>query len=227
MGSNNPNPTRKTYGALDYAYDYFNKKLFRGELRYCLITMQRRRTACGFFANTRFIAHDRSDVSDEIGLDPKCWGPPHTDTENLSTLVHEMVHLWQFHHGKAGRGGYHNREFSQKMFEIGLITSDTGAPAGKRTGTRMSHYVAVNGPFHRACCELLDRGFVIPYVEILSRNDEQRMLKRRLGRSESKTTYVCLNCDPPVRVWGKPRLFIICGCCEESLIPEHQDLGEV
>src|SRR6202035_5934647 len=116
------------------------------------------------------------------GLDPKCWGPPHTDTENLSTLVHEMVHLWQFHHGKAGRGGYHNREFSQKMFEIGLITSDTGAPAGKRTGTRMSHYVAVNGPFHRACCELLDRGFVIPYVEILSRNDEQRMLKRRLGR---------------------------------------------
>src|SRR5216683_2447085 len=102
MDSLRPNPTRKTYGALDYVYDYFNKRLFRNELRHCLITMQRRRTACGFFASARFISHDRSDVSDEIGLDPRYWGPPHTDTENLSTIVHEMMHLWQFHHGRAG-----------------------------------------------------------------------------------------------------------------------------
>ena len=132
-----------TYPALDFARDYFNRKLFGGELRPCLITVQRRRTACGFFAPAKFRSHDHSDVADEIGLDPRYWGPPRTDTENLSVLVHEMVHLWQHHCGrKRSRGGYHNREFARKMFEVGLITSDTGERGGKPIGTRMSHYIA-------------------------------------------------------------------------------------
>jgi hypothetical protein len=218
MRNEHPNPMI-TYPALEYARDYFNLRLFRGELRTCLITVRRRRTACGFFAPGKFRSHDRSDIADEIGLDPQYWGPPHTDAENLSVLVHEMVHLWQHHHGRRrSRGGYHNREFARKMFEVGLITSDTGARGGKPTGTRMSHYILPDGPFERACVELLNGGYVIPYVEINARSEEEerRSNRRHRSRAASKTAYVCPN-HHDVRAWGKPRLPLKCGLCEVTL----------
>jgi hypothetical protein len=196
MKNEYPNPM-VTYNALDFVYDYFNTRLFRGELRPCLITVQRRRTACGFFASARFQSHDATDIADEIGLDPRSWGPPRTDTENLSTLVHEMAHLWQHHYGKSSAGGYHNRQFARKMFEVGLVTSDSGERGGKATGTRMSHYIAAGGPFEKACADLLRGGFVIPYVEILSEGErERREPARHRSRAASKTTYTCPHCHP-------------------------------
>jgi SprT-like family len=213
----NPNPTLKTYNAQDFLFNYFNKRLFRGELRPCLITLQRRHTAYGFFAGARFRSHDGTDIADEIGLDPRYWGAGRSDADNLSTLVHEMVHLWQHHHGKPSRGGYHNREFARKMRDIGLIASDTGAPGGKSVGPRMSHFIAEGGPFETTCTELLNSGFVIPYAEIVTRNDEDRRgSKRRRGRAASKTSYVCPNC-PDVRAWGKPGLRLACLNCSGVL----------
>jgi transcription elongation factor Elf1 len=211
MKNEYPNPM-VTYDALDRAFDFFNRRLFGGELRSCLITVQRRRTACGFFAPRRFRSHDESDIADEIGLDPRYWGPPRTDTENLSTLIHEMVHLWQHHYGKPSSGGYHNRQFARKMFEVGLVASSTGKPGGKATGTRMSDYIRAGGPFDRACSELITSGFVIPYVQIMSEAERARLVRRR-SRLLSKTTYTCPHCHPLKHVWGKPLLHIICGDC--------------
>ena len=37
------NPTNRTYGGLDRAYDFFNEQLFGGQLPRCLITMQRKK----------------------------------------------------------------------------------------------------------------------------------------------------------------------------------------
>jgi hypothetical protein len=39
-----------------------------------------------------------------------------------------MVHLWQHHHGKPSRTGYHNKEWATMMKAVGLIPSDTAAP---------------------------------------------------------------------------------------------------
>jgi predicted SprT family Zn-dependent metalloprotease len=240
MKNEYPNPM-VTYGALDHARDFFSNRLFDGEVRPCLITVQRRRTACGFFSPARFRSHDEKDIADEIGLDPRYWGPPRTDVENLATLVHEMAHLWQHHYGKPGRGGYHNRQFSRKMFEVGLVTSDTGKRGGKATGTRMSHYIMPGGRFDHACTELLKSGFVIPYVEIMSEAEKARLESaRHRSRAASKTTYVCANCvesaDPSavrvgqspdrktqVRVWGKPGLNIVCGTCGWRLEIERSE----
>lgn len=49
-----------------------------------------------------------------------------TDRDILSTLLHEMVHHWQYRFGTPGRRGYHNIEFAAKMLEVGLHASDTG-----------------------------------------------------------------------------------------------------
>jgi hypothetical protein len=58
----------------------------------------------------------------------------------LSTLVHEMVHVWQQHCGTPSKRGYHNKEWATKMKSVGPQPSSTGMVGGKETGQRMSHY---------------------------------------------------------------------------------------
>lgn len=219
----NLDPTGATYGWLIVLYTYFNRELFDDQLPNCLISLQRKRGARGYFAARRFAANNDGAVCDEIALNPRHWGPPFTENDSISTLVHEQVHLWQAHFGKPGRGGYHNREFARKMIEIGLVPSSNGQPGGLPTGRRISHYIREDGPFDRACRALLSCGFQIPYHEMRNRREEAFVDRRARSRTESKTTYTCPNCSPPVHVWGRPRLKIICGACDSSLVAEGSD----
>jgi predicted SprT family Zn-dependent metalloprotease len=134
-----PNPTKRTYDDLTSAYDFFNERLFDGKLPRCLITMQRKNKSYGYFAGGRFGTLDGEEIADEIALNPSHFRA-RTAEQNLSTLVHEMVHLWQHHHGKPSRTGYHNKEWAAMMKAVGLIPSDTAAPGGKETGQHVSHY---------------------------------------------------------------------------------------
>jgi hypothetical protein len=109
----NTNPTDTTYLSLGEAFTWFNGKLFGGCLTLPLISLQRRRGSYGYFAGERFGTRDGSEIVDEIALNPIHFDRP--DTLSLSTLVHEMTHLWQHHQGKPSRGGYHNREWANRM----------------------------------------------------------------------------------------------------------------
>jgi hypothetical protein len=45
--------------------------------------------------------------------------------------------------------------------------TDTGAPGGKETGQKVTHYIAPGGPFDVACAELVkSSGFAVRYVEL-------------------------------------------------------------
>jgi hypothetical protein len=132
-------PTEETYVGFQKAYDFLNRKLFDGELPNCLITLQRRNSTYGYFSGDRF---GRTDgvLTDEIALNPSHFHD-RAAADVLSTLAHEMVHLWQHHHGSPGRGRYHNREWAAHMKEIGLHPSSTGQEGGDETGDRVSHYI--------------------------------------------------------------------------------------
>src|SRR5687768_8942428 len=119
------NPTIRTYTGLTLAYKFFNKRLFAGELPPCLITMQRKNKTYGYFAGRRFGTRDGKEITDEIALNPTHFRARSTE-QGLSTLVHEMAHLWQHHHGTPSRLGYHNRQWAAKMKEVGLMPTDTG-----------------------------------------------------------------------------------------------------
>src|SRR5712691_4050329 len=145
-------PTEQAYSELQHAYDVFNTRLFAGQLPPCLITMQRKNRTYGYFSGERW--NDQAGaITDEIALNPAHFATRSTEAV-VSTLAHEMVHLWQHHCGKPSRSGYHNKEWAAKMEAIGLVPSDTGAPGGKRTGQHMSHYVQEDGPFQRAYLDL-------------------------------------------------------------------------
>lgn len=98
-------PTVQAYKEIQDAFDYFNDALFSGAIPACLITLQRSKRTYGYFSSKRFIKSDGSVAVDEIALNPGYFAVVPL-VEIMQTLVHEMVHAWQFHYGKAGRRGY-------------------------------------------------------------------------------------------------------------------------
>src|SRR5260221_3129047 len=149
------NPTTQTYTSLSTAYDFFNRELFFGSLPTCLITMQRNKGAYGFFSGERFAnTTNPKEITDEIALNPVHFAT-RKPNEVLSTLAHEMVHLWQHHYGKQPRKGYHDRQWAAKMREIGLVPTATGEPGGKETGQKVTHLIEENERYALAVSKLL------------------------------------------------------------------------
>jgi hypothetical protein len=195
--------TQRTYERLGTAYDWLNRRLFGGTLPPCLITFQRARGARGYFWREAVRARRGKRRTDEIALNPNAF-PGRSDKDVMSTLVHEMVHLWQFHFGKPGRRGYHNRQWAAKMEDVGLRPSTTGRPGGARTGESVTHYVISGGPFEAAWGELYRSGFRLEWEAPAPRPTNRPKIK-----------YTCPDCG--LTVWGKPGLAgaIICaagGC---------------
>jgi predicted SprT family Zn-dependent metalloprotease len=155
--------TQEVYQELQHVYDYYNQKLFNNELPGALLVMTRKRGSKGFFSPARY-ANKEGALADEISMNPEYFLVRSVE-EVLSTLAHEMCHQWQFNFGKDVRAGYHNKEFSTKMEEIGLITSATGYPGGDRVGEKMTHYIAEDGLFITTTRELLKSRFGILWYD--------------------------------------------------------------
>jgi predicted SprT family Zn-dependent metalloprotease len=203
------NPTKETYDDLNKAYEFFNKRLFGSKLPRCLVTLQRKSSAAGFFANKKFATRDGEKVTDEIALNPQTF-KSFTTRDILQTLVHEMVHQRQYRFGTPSRAGYHNQEWGEMMKEIGLYPSSTGKPGGAETGQRMGDYLIEGGAFAVAAEELIKSGCDIRYVETGD-------AKKRKVKAESKTKYSCPQCG--ANVWGKPDLALGCLACEKVMVP--------
>jgi predicted SprT family Zn-dependent metalloprotease len=195
------NPTRE-YDAFTRAFDYFDGRLFGDSLPACLITLQRKANARGYFSHKMFEARAASGQTDEIALNPDTF-KGRTDAEILSTLVHEMVHLWQYQFGRPGRSRYHNKEWADRMEALGLTPTSTGQPGGKRTGQRVTHLIVPGGPFDLAAAELLGGGFQLTWQSRPREGD---------GRAaQSKVKYTCPGCGQ--NAWAKPGARLDCGDC--------------
>jgi len=195
-------PTDESYAPLKRAFHFFNDKLFASSLPDCLITLQRGKSYRGYFSPDRFRHRESKRATDEIAMNPDCF-VGRSEKDILSTLVHEMAHLWQQHFGKPSRTSYHNKEWAAKMDTLGLTPSSTAAPGGKRTGQRVSHFIVDGGPFDKACTEFLEAGAAgivwcsMPTVS--------------LGKSGKRAKYTCPDCS--THVWGKSGLSITCNAC--------------
>jgi predicted SprT family Zn-dependent metalloprotease len=156
-------PTEEAYAELQYAYDFYNKELFGGQLTSCLLTYQRSKRTFGYFSKDRF-GHRDARKTHELALNPEYFAVVPL-IEVLQTLVHEMTHLWQEHFGKPGRACYHNVQWAKKMEEIGLMPSSTGLPGGKRIGQSIADYMIAGGQFQQATKRLLASGFAISWFD--------------------------------------------------------------
>lgn len=211
----NKSHTATAYGDLDRAYAYFNKKLFGGRLPDCLITLRSHmRNAWGYYHHDNFKVGEEKIA--EISLNSASFDLRDVKSV-LSTLVHEMVHLEQFHFGKPGKNGYHNKEWGDMMRKVGLHPSATGAVGGKEVGRAMTHYIISSGPFEKAYSALMASAPVVLYHERAKMSAEVK--KRREKSNASKTKYTCSGCDQ--NAWAKPGASLVCGECEMPMESEQ------
>jgi hypothetical protein len=229
-------PSVEFYGELQQAFSHFNAGLFDNKLPPCLITLQRQKNTYGYFSFERFVGSETGECIDvcaaerakrgQIALNPS-WFVVRTVPQTLSTLVHEMVHLWQFHFGDPGRRAYHNRQWADQMEAIGLIPSHTGEPGGRRVGEKMTHYILEDGPFDQVCRDLMTREFTLSWLDRFPPQYPNPSLAAALtGGSASSAAlarvtpvqaenrshrlkYRCPSCA--AQVWGKPGMKLLCG----------------
>lgn len=201
--------TTKEYKGFQSAFDFFNRELFAdSNLPNVLITLQRHARSKGYFAANKFSGRNVPETTaHELALNPDVF-TGRTDEEILSTLAHEMCHLWQETHGKQQRPGYHDQQWAAKMESIGLIPSTTGEAGGKRTGQSVTHYIQNDGSFQTAYKRLAATGFVLDWqsIEISKSN--------KIQKRNSKTKFTCPDCGQ--NVWGKPDSIVACGMCSED-----------
>ena len=230
--------TTDFYGKLQKAFGYYNEHLFDGCLDNVIITTNNNGKALGYASNGHWFYGE--EAVDEISLCKKSFNN-RTLVEILSTLVHEMCHVWQYQHGKPSRGGYHNKEWGVKMKEVGLHPSSTAQPGGKETGQRVSHYIVKGGAFINATIEMVKSGVfgefsynvwsettkqwevekpqesVVVLFEGFEGTDTAKELLQifpvipKSKKATGRTKYTCPSCNS--NVWGKADLAITCTHC--------------
>jgi len=215
--------TPAQYRAFQEAYDFFNTELFGGSLPHVLVTLQRHANARGYFSPERFTGRIEAVAVHELAMNPDCF-TGRTDEAILSTLAHEMAHVWQQAHGTPPRRSYHDREWAAKMKEIGLQPSTTGEPGGKETGQSVTHYILPGGRYSQAFRKLRERGFQLQWQSA----PEGAQAK---AKKASKTKFTCPECAQ--NAWAKADAQLICGSCYEDsdgdvvvMLPELADEAE-
>lgn len=195
-------PTTEQFEAYQNMFTYFNAELFEGKLPNIILNFSRKgKNVGGFFAPERWVNGDKK--VHEISLNPDHWKKG--EDYLCSIFVHEMAHLWQQEFGKVPRGGYHNKQWGDKMKEIGLYPSATGEEGGKETGQSMSHYVTIGGAYEHAF-KSMPKEYLLPF--------QFAELAPKMISSKTKTKYICPSCDS--KVWGKENMTIKCGECNEE-----------
>ncbi|MBS4040104.1 MAG: SprT-like domain-containing protein [Flavobacteriales bacterium] len=200
-------PTKDQFANYQALYDYFNTHLFNGELPRIILNFSRKGKVAGFFAPDRWVSVQNKDKTHEISINPTYMATV-PFMEVCETLVHEQVHLWQLAFGKPSRVGYHNKEWSRKMEEVGLMPSDTGEEGGNKVGQKMSDYCIQGGTFERVFNEL-PTSMTLPWVA------QESQIGSTRPNNKNKVKYTCSGCG--LNMWGKPGLEVYCKPCEKPL----------
>lgn len=216
------------------AFAFFNARLFDNQLPDCVISLGSMNRARGMY-RYGFYASTGEGRRDEIVMNPETFSDLR---DYLSTLVHEQAHLWQYHLGKPGKNGYHNKEWAAKMLSLGLPPYAIREPE-KMTGIRVSHTVQEGGAFDVVCGELLRGGFaltwtheseVAPHLTEEELEEEKQQEKRKTSKARSKTPFFCEKCGG--KAWAKDTARLVCGQCwmpmhtEADVVRSRQNVGQ-
>lgn len=201
-------PSDQVYGPLQAAFTHFNRTLFDGGLLECLITLQRKGNTFGYFSPKKFAAVNGDARTDEIAMNPAHFRV-RTPVETCATLVHEMVHQLREQQDDPPRSGYHDKVWAQEMLVRGLMPSSTGAPGGKMTGYRVSHYILPDGPFAQSYAAFEATGTTIGWGDAAVLGADEKAKPKRFK-------FVCPQCGENVH--GKAATDVRCNPCDTVMV---------
>lgn len=242
-------PTNAQYFSFQKLYEYFNAELFASKLPDVILSFSRdnEKVTATFRRSRWFCLYDnffnpleQKKLLHEISLNPRTL---RADDQKImcSDIVHEMCHAWQYEYGKPGRNGYHNKEWAEKMIEIGLQPYNLRKPEIS-TGDSVSDKIIPGGRFERAY-EAIPSEFLLPFncVETLRQKSPAAVsqettlpqsIAQEVGRmiadndplflppKAGKVKYCCSCQGKELKnLWGKPGITgIRCEDCGEFLI---------
>lgn len=202
--------TQDFYDKMQHSYDYFNENLFENELPQCMITLQRKSGAYGYYKKNAFTNSENENIA-EIALNPNEFNRPIKDI--LSTLVHEQAHLLHDIRGYVSRRGFHSKHWCEIMKGIGLQPITMKGEDCDTGGAKMSHRILEGDIFDSTCDDLL-KEITFDLTSILE-------IKEKKEKKTTKFIYVCPECNEDVTCKRNDKR-IICGDCSVEMRVEEQ-----
>lgn len=183
---------------LEVLFSKFNKQFYNNELQTPVITVSPDITSGAYGWCTSWKAWKEDEEHDgyyEINLCSEHLNRPFEET--CSTLLHEMVHLWNLQTGvqDTSRGGtYHNKKFKVVAEERGLIIDQH-----PKYGWTIT---SLNGQAAEFIKNMDGKGFKLY---------RSKLPKIKSSSSSSSRKYVCPGCGMIIR--ATKEVNVICGDC--------------
>lgn len=207
----------RAVGQLEKMFRELNADKFDGELEMPMITIQTTPRAYGHITCGKVWHRQDGQKQYELNIGAGTLDRPIENT--LSTLLHEMVHLYHLMHGiqDCSRAGtYHNSRFKEKAESVGLVIG-----YDKRIGWSLI------SPSESLLDYIIEKGWsdiqIGRHEEIripvgIGGNDSGTLPKQtsKMKKPSSTRKYVCPACGISVRATKAVR--IICADCAEILI---------
>ena len=148
--------------------------------------------------------------------------------EILSTVCHELCHVYEHAYIHIPRGGYHDKQWAELMTSCGLEPKYLNS-----SKTAVTHTIIKDGGFDKFIAEFTEK-YGADYFNIVSYSTEvMKRTRKELGIEDdedddtpkpdnadkpikkynrNKIKYVCPECE--TKVWGKSGLHIHCTDCD-------------
>ena len=196
-----------TINYISEMYDFFNEKLFNGELIKPVITISpdEKNKAFGWITRAKLWKENEDDEGMyEINLSAQFLN--RSIFETASTLIHEMCHQFarvNDFQDTTRSGSYHNKLFRKIAEDHGLNVELNGGRGWAVTTLKES------------TCRLLDsfmgQNSVIPIYRVMP-------IKPKRVRNVSVRKYVCPDCEASVR--ATKAVNVVCGDCNKQMQEE-------
>lgn len=220
-------PTLEQSQALQEAFDHFNITLFEGHLPKCMVAFSRNANIIAGYYSPEMWEQEGQEGPvriAEIAINVNIM--KHTDLVTFyMTLIHEMLHHWQYSFGSPGTEGYHNKEYASMAHDLGLLLSNG---EGGYTGKMITQKLIEGSLVEKAIRSLPDAA-IIPWEaselhlpgeggsggsSAGPANNEDPMPKPKGTRSK----YTCPVCG--LNAWAKPGALIMCGTDSRFMIEQ-------
>ena len=192
---------------LSKMYDYFNEKLFRGELKKPVITMSpdEKNKAYGWITRDKLWKKDEKDEGMyEINISAQYLN--RSLSEIASTLIHEMCHQFakvNSFQDSTRSGSFHNKLFKKIAEDHGLDVEFNGGRGWAVTTLKESTNRLLEVFLEQNPNQLVYR--VMP-------------IKAKRVRNVSVRKYVCPYCEASVR--ATKAVNVVCGDCNHQMQEE-------
>ena len=197
----------ETVTYLSKMYDFFNEKLFCGDLEKPVITINpdEKNKAYGWITRDKLWKENENDEGTyEINLSAQFLNRPIFET--AATLIHEMCHQWaRVNHFQdtARSGSYHNKLFRKIAEDHGLEVELNGGRGWSVTTLNESTKGLLQGFIEQNPSTIVYRTMPI---------------KPKRVRNVSVRKYVCPDCEASVR--ATKAVNVVCGDCNQQMQEE-------